>query len=218
MRAGWVRVALASVLLGSAVSSAAAAQSIQGIVFEEQLQQPLRNFRVVLVQHRADGAFEVDSTRTDSLGRFSVGAPAAGDYSLRLGEGMLAVGSPTYPLTADSALVRRFAVPLQRLAEERPVSGELVDEPARKLNADSGPAYPRELSEAGIEGRVQASFVVDAFGRVDAKSFRIVSSADAGFSQAVRQWTQVARFRPAHIAGIPVTSRVSMAFDFYRKR
>jgi TonB family protein len=76
------------------------------------------------------------------------------------------------------------------------------------------PVYPPELLRGRVEGRVEAEFLVDANGRVDTRTLRIVSSTDDRFSEAVRAVLPSLRFLPAERAGAKTEEWVSMPFRF----
>jgi TonB family protein len=83
------------------------------------------------------------------------------------------------------------------------------------LPADNpAPEYPRDLERRRIEGRVVAEFLVDAQGRVDTRTLRIVSSTDERFNQAVRDVLPRLRFLPAEIEGLKTEDWVAMPFRF----
>jgi len=87
-----------------------------------------------------------------------------------------------------------------------------VDVQARPLPDNPEPAYPSILRAAGIEGRVQAEFVVDTAGRVEPGSIHLEATGSDLFAAAVRRALERARYAPARAAGYPV--RVLMERDF----
>jgi TonB family protein len=70
------------------------------------------------------------------------------------------------------------------------------------------------LRASGIEGRVQAEFVVTESGRADVESLRVISTANDLFSDAVRRALPRMRFNPARIGGRPVAQLVRQEFVF----
>jgi TonB family protein len=58
--------------------------------------------------------------------------------------------------------------------------------PARWLAPRREPVYPEPFRVAGIEGRVRLQFVVNAQGRVDDGSIRVVQSTHSRFTKAAR--------------------------------
>jgi len=87
-------------------------------------------------------------------------------------------------------------------------------ESLRPVNQYVFPHYPDNLRNAGIEGTVVASFVVDTTGHVDARSVRVTSSTDPQFSRAVCEALPRMRIRRAD--GKPLLSpvRTSAPFTF----
>jgi protein TonB len=76
------------------------------------------------------------------------------------------------------------------------------------------PQYPEFLRSSGIEGQVIAQFVVDEKGRVDRKTFRVVSSTNEQFTNSVQRALPQMRFKPARIGGKPVSQLVQQLFVF----
>ncbi|MBS0428675.1 MAG: TonB family protein [Proteobacteria bacterium] len=97
-----------------------------------------------------------------------------------------------------------------RVARTRPALG-VVAEPPRPI-AQLAPRYPVALRESGVEGRVVATFVVDAEGwarDVEAQA------SHAAFAQAVREVLPRWRFEPARdAAGQAVAAPVRQVFRF----
>ena len=88
-----------------------------------------------------------------------------------------------------------------------------VDTPASSYSARV-PLYPPALRAAGVEGRVVAQFIVDASGRATPESFRILSSSNDLFSEAVRKSILETRFTPARLRGKAVSQMVQQLFVF----
>jgi RNA polymerase sigma factor (sigma-70 family) len=86
-----------------------------------------------------------------------------------------------------------------------------LDSPPKALTRKS-PAYPAELRDAGIEGSVVVSMVIDANGRV--VEARVEKSTHQGFEfaalRAVQEWT----FEPGRKGGRQVNTRVSQKLEF----
>jgi TonB family protein len=76
------------------------------------------------------------------------------------------------------------------------------------------PQYPEMLRSSGTEGQVTAQFVVDEKGRADRKTFHVISSTNPLFSDAVSRALPQMRFKPAMIAGKPVSQLVQQQFVF----
>ena len=78
----------------------------------------------------------------------------------------------------------------------------------------SPPEYPAMLREAGIEGRVEAQFVVGTDGRAEPGSIEIVSSTNKAFEAPTRYAIQNAVFRPGRVDGKPVRVLIRMPVRF----
>lgn len=75
-------------------------------------------------------------------------------------------------------------------------------------------AYPETLRSSGIEGTVQAQFVVNAEGRVEPGTFKVLNSPNVGFVQAVKAALSGMRFSPARIGDQKVAQVVQQSFVF----
>jgi TonB family protein len=97
-----------------------------------------------------------------------------------------------------------------RVARTRPALGVVAEAP--RPIAQLAPRYPVALRESGVEGRVVATFVVDAEGRVrDVET----QASQAAFAQAVREVLPRWRFQPARdAAGQPVAAPMRQVFRF----
>ena len=89
-----------------------------------------------------------------------------------------------------------------------------VERQARAVVGSAGPRYPESLRAARVEGKVLAQFVVDLEGRADLSTFRVLESAHARFTDAVREAVRTMRFHPAEVGGMPVRQLVQMPFVF----
>jgi len=78
--------------------------------------------------------------------------------------------------------------------------------------------YPRALLEGGVEGIVEAEFVVDTSGRVDLATVKIMSSSHEDFSSAVQAALAGALFRPAwrNLRKVRQLVHQRFAFRIYR--
>lgn len=90
---------------------------------------------------------------------------------------------------------------------EKPVTGSQV----------SAPAYPDILKQAGVEGEVIASFVVDTSGRVVPGTLKIIKSSHQLFTNSVAAAMQGMRFNAALIGGRKVNQLVQQPFVFQLK-
>ena len=76
------------------------------------------------------------------------------------------------------------------------------------------PQYPEMLRSSGTEGQVIGQFVVNEKGRVDPKTFKVLSSSHRLFTDAVTRALSQMRFKPAKIGGKPVSQLVQQLFVF----
>jgi TonB family protein len=89
-----------------------------------------------------------------------------------------------------------------------------VDEMVERYDGTAAPVYPRDLLALGVEGMVQATYVVDTTGRVDTTTIKVVQSDDLRFSESVRTALGQMRFRPAKRAGRSVRQLCEQKFRF----
>ncbi len=75
-------------------------------------------------------------------------------------------------------------------------------------------SYPEGMRSSGVEGQVQAEFVVNESGRVETGTFKVLSATSPMFTQAVRDALSRMRFRPALIGKTAVSQVVQQAFLF----
>jgi TonB family protein len=89
-----------------------------------------------------------------------------------------------------------------------------VDAIVERYEWTAAPVYPSDLAEAGVEGMVRATYVVDATGRVDMTTIRIISSDHPRFTSSVQTALAEMSFRPAKRRGQPVRQLVEQRFRF----
>lgn len=89
-----------------------------------------------------------------------------------------------------------------------------VDETVERFDGSAAPVYPRELLALGMEGLVQAEYVVDSTGRVDSATIEVLYSDDPRFTESVRTALGLMRFRPARRGGKAVRQSVAQKFRF----
>ena len=89
-----------------------------------------------------------------------------------------------------------------------------VDETVQRYEGSAAPVYPHDLLAVGAEGQVQAIYVVDTTGRVDATTIEVVSSDDPRFTESVRTALGQMRFRPARRGGKTARQLVAQTFRF----
>ena len=82
----------------------------------------------------------------------------------------------------------------------------------------AAPMYPQVLLEGGVEGIVEAEFVVDTTGRVDLSTVKIISSSHEDFSTSVQTALAGALFRPAwrNLRRVRQLVHQRFAFRIYR--
>lgn len=102
----------------------------------------------------------------------------------------------------------RTTVRLDSVFSVLAVDSEVVRYPS------AAPAYPKALLEGGVEGSVEAEFVVDTTGRVDLTTIRILRSSHEEFSASVQAALAGASFRPAWRNLRKVRQLVSQRFAF----
>jgi TonB family protein len=89
-----------------------------------------------------------------------------------------------------------------------------VDEIVERYQTSAAPVYPQELMAIGLQGEVQARYVVDTTGQVDTTTIRVLESNDPRFSASVVTALGLMKFRPAKRAGKPVRQLVEQKFRF----
>lgn len=88
-----------------------------------------------------------------------------------------------------------------------------VDVPVRYIGGGE-PVYPPALRKSGVAGEVTLQFVVNADGKVEPASVRVISSTLYGFEAAAREAILRARFEPATIRGKEVRQLVQQRVRF----
>jgi TonB family protein len=89
-----------------------------------------------------------------------------------------------------------------------------VDAMVERYEGTAAPVYPSDLAAAGVEGTVRATYVVDATGRVDTTSIRILSSDHPRFTASVEAALGAMAFRPAKRHEQPIRQLVEQRFRF----
>lgn len=89
-----------------------------------------------------------------------------------------------------------------------------VDSEVVRVDGSAAPAYPNSLLNAGVEGYVEAEFVVDTTGWVDLSSVQILNSTHQEFASSVRLALMGMQFRPAWRGARKVRQLVSQRFSF----
>ncbi|HEV8455501.1 MAG TPA: energy transducer TonB [Gemmatimonadales bacterium] len=89
-----------------------------------------------------------------------------------------------------------------------------VDEMVERYESSAAPIYPRDLIALGVEGSVQAIYIVDSTGLVDTTTVEVVRSDDLRFTESVLTALGQMRFRPAKRGGKTVRQLVQQQFRF----
>ena len=89
-----------------------------------------------------------------------------------------------------------------------------VDKPASMQARSSRLSYPPSLRAAGVSGTVLASFVVDEGGRVDMRTFKVLRTDHALFTESVRTALPEITYEPAEVSGQRVKQLVQQPFVF----
>jgi TonB family protein len=97
---------------------------------------------------------------------------------------------------------------------EKVYSALQVDQMVERYPFSAAPVYPPELSARGVEGVVDAEYVVDAAGQVDTTTIHVLQSDHPRFTESVRTALAEARFRPAVRGGKNVRQLVQQRFRF----
>jgi protein TonB len=89
-----------------------------------------------------------------------------------------------------------------------------VEKMVAQMAGTGTPEYPEGLRNAGVDGSVSVSFVVDTTGRADMSTLKILKSTHALFTAAVKKALPAMRFFPAEAGGKKVRQLVLMPFEF----
>lgn len=89
-----------------------------------------------------------------------------------------------------------------------------VEKPAASDPSNPPPNYPEALRSSGLEGEVDAQFVVDVNGRADMSTFKVLKATNDLFAAAVRNALPHMKFFPAEVGGHKVRQVVQQAFQF----
>ena len=76
------------------------------------------------------------------------------------------------------------------------------------------PSFPKGLREAGVTGDVLVEFVVNADGRVEWSSVRVVEYSDRELADSAVVAIQTMHFCPATRHGVPVRVRIRQPVQF----
>jgi periplasmic protein TonB len=89
-----------------------------------------------------------------------------------------------------------------------------VEKQVQQIPGTGNLRYPDMLRSANVEGEVLAQFVVDADGRFEPGSFKVLKSSHELFTQAVKNALPNMRFYPAEVGGKKVKQLVQQPFTF----
>ncbi len=89
-----------------------------------------------------------------------------------------------------------------------------VEKPVSQIPGTGTPRYPDALRSSGVEGEVQAQFVVNEEGRAEAGSFKVLKATNELFASAVRAALPQMRFYAAEVGGKHVRQLVQQSFQF----
>ncbi len=89
-----------------------------------------------------------------------------------------------------------------------------VEKPVSQIPGTGSPRYPDALRSSGVEGEVQAQFVVNEDGRAETGTFKVLKATNDLFSSAVRSALPNMRFYAAEVGGKKVKQLVQQSFQF----
>jgi len=89
-----------------------------------------------------------------------------------------------------------------------------VEKPVQQIPGTGTPRYPDALRSSGVEGEVQAQFVVDEDGKAEVGSFKVLKATNELFAAAVRSALPQMRFYAAEVGGHKVKQLVQQSFQF----
>jgi protein TonB len=89
-----------------------------------------------------------------------------------------------------------------------------VEKPVQQIPGTGAPRYPDALRSSGVEGEVQAQFVVDENGKAETGTFKVLKATNDLFANAVRSALPNMRFYPAEVGGKHVKQLVQQSFQF----
>lgn len=89
-----------------------------------------------------------------------------------------------------------------------------VEKPVSQIPGTATPHYPDALRASGVEGEVQAQFVVNETGRAESSTFKVLKATNDLFASAVRSALPNMRFYAAEVGGKKVKQLVQQSFQF----
>lgn len=122
--------------------------------------------------------------------------------------------APASPAAAPAAPAAPPAAPAAPAPAARPYFDFQTEKPATVRAGSQGPRYPDALRANGIEGVVLTQFVVNADGRVDMATLKVLKSDREEFTTAVRDALTAMEFEPARVKGAAVRQLMQQPFQF----
>jgi protein TonB len=89
-----------------------------------------------------------------------------------------------------------------------------VEKPVQQIPGTGTPRYPDALRSSGVEGEVQAQFVVNEDGKADVSTYKVLKATNDLFASAVRTALPQMRFYAAEVGGHKVKQLVQQSFQF----
>ena len=110
-------------------------------------------------------------------------------------------------------------VPVQSAAQDEVYTlAQVTEQPGLKSGRQAQRvilrSYPRQLQDAGIGGKVQVRFIVDASGKVEEDSIEVVATTVQALGVAAVKAVADIQFVPGKKDGNPVRTRVVMPISF----
>jgi periplasmic protein TonB len=89
-----------------------------------------------------------------------------------------------------------------------------VEKPVAQIPGTGAPRYPDALRSSGVEGEVQAQFVVTEDGKAEVGTFKVLKATNDLFASAVRSALPNMRFYAAEVGGKKVKQLLQQSFQF----
>lgn len=122
---------------------------------------------------------------------------------------------------AAGLMAAALLLPAASAAQEVTYTQEQVSETPRIADASQARtaisrSYSASLQEAGVEGRVEVVFVVNADGSVDPSTIQVTSTPAAALGKAAEAAVARIRFRPAQKDGQAVRCHAGLAVVYQK--
>ena len=183
------------------------------MIAQEGSKRPVGGARLGLMDDSARVVAEGVSDSTSAI--FYLLAPARGHYRIRImvGRGGLFL-TPAFDLDTTQVLERMFLVPeVTPALRDAYLPTDVTTRAALQPN-QKGPRYPDIPRKNGIRAVIKVLFVVDAKGRPDMKTFRVIDETAPGFVSAIKNAVSDWHYYPAKLEGKEVPQVVDQFFDF----